>query len=365
MVAVERLAESIVRESLRPREYEVVVISTYPHTTDLAEQVALECQRAGADPLILLDTDAVFYGQFDNYSLESLRTTSAHCLGLAEYTDSYVWLGGPKDPGPMALVPQERWAAMFQGEQAHYEKSLAKKHKSVGVALGQVTPERARTYGFDHGKWKDMVESAIAVDYGDLGAVGRRLADLLTRGKEVRIRAANGTDLRLLLAGPERQAHIDDGAIGEEDIAAGNTEVQLPAGSVWIAPREDSARGTFAADVPIPQMGQLIEGLAWAFDGGHVKDFQAKRNVALAQVNWAEGTGDKDRIGGLGIGLNPRALPGFLQNPIAAGTVTVSIGDNRSFGGTNQSSYGFSAPLANGTVEIDGRTVVETGRLML
>src|SRR5713226_90548 len=38
MVSSQSLAKSIVKESLRPKEDEVVLISTYPHTIDLAEQ---------------------------------------------------------------------------------------------------------------------------------------------------------------------------------------------------------------------------------------------------------------------------------------------------------------------------------------
>lgn len=72
MGTTEKLAKSIVKGSLRPKEDEVVLISTYPHTIDLAEATAIECQKAGADPAIWLDTDAVFYGNFKNYSEESL-----------------------------------------------------------------------------------------------------------------------------------------------------------------------------------------------------------------------------------------------------------------------------------------------------
>src|SRR5438445_6758613 len=115
MVSLQTLAKSIVRESLRPKADEVVLISTYPHTIELAEQAAIECQKAGADPAIWLDTDAVFYGQFKNYSDESLRRVSGHCLGLLDYVNSYIWLFGPRNPGPMATVPREKFAAYFEG----------------------------------------------------------------------------------------------------------------------------------------------------------------------------------------------------------------------------------------------------------
>jgi len=79
MVSSQTLAKSIVKGSLRPKPDEVVLISTYPHTMELAEQTALECQKAGADPALWLETDALFYGNFKNYSVESLHRVSGHC----------------------------------------------------------------------------------------------------------------------------------------------------------------------------------------------------------------------------------------------------------------------------------------------
>ena len=362
MVSVERLGRSIVRGSLRPKEYEAVVISTYPHTIELAEQIALECQKVGADPLMVLDTDKAFYGQFKNYADENLRTCSAHCLGLAEYVRSYVWLGGPRDPALMARTPKEKFGAMYEGEQAHYEKTLVKKPKNVGVAIGQVTRERAKVYGFNYAKWKAMVESAIAVDYGKLEAAGRKAGALLSTESDVHVTADNGTDLRFRLAGPQRRVEVDDGAITDEDLASGTTDVGLPAGGVWVAPIEESAEGTFVSDVGIPQMGRLIQGLAWTFKNGHAVEITAKRNLAASQAGWETATGARDMFASFAVGLNPRAKAGYLQNAVAAGVVTVGIGDNRQLGGKNESSYGFVNHLAAPTVEIGGRVVIDRGR---
>lgn len=362
MVTSQRLAKSIVRDSLRPKEYESVIITTYPHTMELAEEVALECQRAGADPLIVLDTDKVFYGQFKNYSMDNLKRTSAHCLGLLDYNRSYVWLGGPRDPAPMAKVPQERFAAMFEGENAHGDKSLEKKPKSVGLSIGMITRERARTYGFNYAKWKGAEESAIAANYAQLERAGKKVADLLSQPAEVHVTADNGTDLRFRLAGPSRTPHVDDGVISEDDLAAGNPDAGLPAGTVWVAPEEESAEGTFTCDVGVPQVGRVIDGLSWTFGHGHVKDFSAKRNVTAAQTGWATGTGAKDMFAFFALGLNPRAKPGFLTNHAVSGAATVGIGDNRNLGGVNESSYNFAGSLVRGTVEIGGRTVIEDGK---
>lgn len=362
MVTAQRLARSIVRDSLRPKAYEPVIISTYPHTIELAEQVTLECQKLGADPLMVLDTDAAYYAQFKNYSEENLRTCSAHCLGLADYARSYVWLGAPRDPGPMARLPKERVGAMFAGEEAHHAKALVKKPKNVGVALGQVTRERAKVYRLNYAAWKAMVEAAIAVDYGKLEAAGRRAAALLSQETEVRVTADNGTDLRFRTAGAARTPQVDDGVISDEDLAAGATDVGLPAGAVWVAPVEESAQGTFVSDVGIPQLGRLIEGLSWTFRDGHAVGIDARRHLASSQAGWETATGAKDMFASLALGLNPRAKAGFLQNTVVAGTVTIGMGDNRDLGGKNESGYGFANQLGSATVEIGGRVVIDRGR---
>jgi len=365
MATTQQLAKSIVRGSLRPREYEAVLISCAPHTMELAEQVAIECQRAGADPGLWLDTDAVFYGQFKNYPLENLRRVSAHCLGLLEYMNSYVWLGGVRDPSGMARVPRERWAAYNEGEQAHSDKGNEKKTKNVGVGLGLLTRERAKSYAFSFATWKAQMEAAIAVNYRQMESLGKTVTGLLEQPVGVRVTADNGTDLTFRLGGASRRAHLNDGVIGEEDLAAGNLDVSLPAGSVEVAPLEESGNGTFVADSPTPQYGKRIEGLAWTFRNGHVVDFTAKRNLALAQTGWETATGAKDMFATFGLGLNRKAKAGFLNNGIVAGTATVTIGENRNTGGVNRSSFGAVGFLTSATVEIAGKTIVEAGRWVI
>jgi leucyl aminopeptidase (aminopeptidase T) len=225
-----------------------------------------------------------------------------------------------------------------------------------------VTRERSKTYGFNYAKWKESVEAAIATDYRQLEAMGKKVAAIFAQPSDVHVTAENGTDLRFRLAGSARTPRINDGVISDEDLAAGNPDAQLPAGAVWVAPVEESAEGTFVCDVGIPQVGRVVEGLSWTFGHGHVKDFTAKRNVTAAQTNWAEGTGAKDMFGSFGLGLNRRAKAGFLTNYIVSGAVGIGIGDNRDLGGVNHSNYGFAGSLVHGTVTIGGTTVIQDGK---
>jgi len=359
------IARSVVRESLRVKENEPVIISAAEQTLDLATEVALECLKVGADPAVLYQNDDIFYGQFRYLTEDQLRTTSPHCLGIAEYARSYVWLSGAKNPAPMAKVPKSKWSAEFQGEEAHHEKNLEKKPKQVFVGLSLVTRERARTYGFNYVVWKRNTEDAIKVNYAAMAKIADMVRGLLLVPHQVRVTADNGTDLRFKLAGSGRRVDVSDGVISDEDIAAGNVGTGLPAGDVTVAPIETSANGTFVSDINIPSVGTLIEGLSFGFKDGKVTDFTAKRNLANAQLNYAEGTGAKDMFGTLTLGVNPKAKPGFLYNSVPKGVVSIGIGDNRDSGGVNASNYGFGAQHSRATVDLDGKRIIEEGRFVV
>jgi hypothetical protein len=48
---------------------------------------------------------------------------------------------------------------------------------------------------------------------------------------------------------------------------------------------------------------------------------------------------------------------------MAPGGVTVGLGDNRGFGGSNASDFVLPTQVAGATVKVNGRTVVENGVL--
>src|SRR5207253_5108017 len=55
------IAKRVVQTSLRIHEDDMVVIDTWQHTIDLASDIALECLRTGAKPLITLMTARLWW----------------------------------------------------------------------------------------------------------------------------------------------------------------------------------------------------------------------------------------------------------------------------------------------------------------
>jgi len=208
-----------------------------------------------------------------------------------------------------------------------------------------------------------MTDSATAIRYDDMSILGRRVTSNLERAREVRVRSRIGTDLKFSILG--RQAQINDGIIDDDDIRRGALFTTLPTGSVTVSVVEDSASGKVSFDLPIPQVGKVIHGLQWVFENGRVTAFNAEKNLDAFKPIFERGHGDKDKISSLTIGLNPRVRTGFLNDNLAKGTVTIGIGSNLDIGGKNDSDYGFQGTLSQATVELDGRTIVENGKIVV
>ena len=359
---VSKIAENVVKNTLRIREDDVVHITSSKHMLSLADELAIECRKAGAETTTIFWSEPVWYWSLEKLPLDWLRGPSKTDSGLLDVATAIISMAGVADPKPMGKISAERWEANSEGADPWYRKAIERRVRNVTLGIGVVTPQRARAYGFNYSAWKRSTENALKTDYGKIAETGRKLRELLDGAThEVQITSKTGTNLRFRLAG--RKAWVDDGVLDDEDLAAGTFETTLPAGSVSVAPEEESANGTVAFDLPIPQRGKLIKGLEWEFRDGMVSSFKAKTNGDMIIPVWEKATGDRSRFAYFGIGFNPAAKTGYLHNNIASGVVTIGIGDNKILGGKNLSTFGFQGALKKSMVTIDNKTVVANGKL--
>lgn len=359
-MSYKKMADTIVNKCLRVSKKDVVIVSTYEHTIDLAEEIAATCFDREADVLMTLDTDRVFYHHLHVLPESNLRQTSAHCMGLSRYSTVNIFIGGPEDPKPMSKVPPGKYAALFQGEQPHGDYMRKQKIRIGYLGIGVVTPQRAEVYGFDYEKWKRVVAAASAVDPAEMRKFGNKLKRVLDRGKHMHITTKAGTDLSCDLG--NRKGFVFTPTLTKANMEKGLFGVSIPAGDVSIAPIEKSVKGKAFFDVPQPSVGKLVEGMRWTFKDGRVKSFTAKKNVKAIKGMWDKGHGDKDRLAWVSFGINPKGKVGFLENYLAMGAVTLGLGSNDELGGKNKSDAGASASMSRATVEVDGRVILKNGK---
>jgi leucyl aminopeptidase (aminopeptidase T) len=357
------LAENAVKNCLRIRPDDNVTIWFYPHTLSLAEDLATECFKVGADVLLNLYTDRFYSDYMKHLTAEQLRRPSAFCRGLSELSTATFWAGAAYDPAVYRRVPPEKMEANDEAETEAHLPMRERKVRTLSFAVALVTRPRAKAYGFNFAAWERMVRAASAVPAKTLTATGQRLAGILGTADEVQVTAPGGTDLTFSVRG--RQPMVHDGIVDDEDIAAGVLESSIPSGSVTIMPQETSAEGVVVFDVPQAWAGRSIRRMRWEFRGGRLTKFDGDAAALALRKQYELATGDRDRIGWFTIGTNPKAVLGFLQNPIVRGAVTVGVGGSQFMGGPNKSSFAFEDTVRAATVEADGKPIVRDGKLLI
>ncbi|HYY47784.1 MAG TPA: aminopeptidase [Thermoplasmata archaeon] len=357
------LAENAVKNCLRIRPDDNVAIWCYPHTLPLAEDIARECFKVGADALLAVYTDR-FYADYMKYlSAENLRRPSAFCRGLSELSTAVFWAGAAEDPAVYRKVPSDKMAANDEAETEAHRPMRERKVRSLSLGISLVTKPRAKAYGYNFAAWQRMVQAASAVPAKTLAATGQRLAGILGTADEVTVTAPGGTDLAFSVRG--KSPMIYDGIVDDEDVAAGVLDASIPAGSVSVFPVETSATGHVVFDVPQAWAGRTIRRMRWDFRDGRITEFEGDANALALRKQYEAASGDRDRIASFTIGTNPKATLGFLQNAIVRGSVSIGVGANDFIGGTNKSSFGFESAVKAATVEVDGKPILREGKLLV
>jgi leucyl aminopeptidase (aminopeptidase T) len=340
-----------------------VTIFLYPHNLVMAEDIAEACFKKGADVLLNLYTDRYMKAYHDLLSEDSLKTPSVFCKALTENSTAEVFMAGVYDPAVLRTIDPAKSAAASEGEaKAHFPLSKEKKVRTISIGLSAVTKPRAKAYGFDYGKWGKMMQAATAVDYKKLAETGRALMDSLIDAKSISVTGYGGTDISFDISG--RRWRLSDGVVDDEDIRNDNLDDEIPAGSLSLAPVEDSAQGRVAFNTSTPAMGTNVSGVRWRFAKGRLTQFSGDKSVARVKREWEKAAGDKDKLALFAIGFNPKAEVGYLVNPIANGAVSIGIGGNEFIGGKNKPGFFHMGTLTGATVKANGRIIVNKGKIV-
>jgi leucyl aminopeptidase (aminopeptidase T) len=175
--------------------------------------------------------------------------------------------------------------------------------------------------GIDH----ETLLGELSQPMADVEPVARELLAAVDGARELHIRGAAGTDLRLRVAG---RRWVDDALPLEPGHVA-----NFPGGEICIAPLADGADGVLVADLTIPHGPReelLPEPVVLRFEGGRARSIEGgEAGEALRRLVEEAGEG-ADVIAELGIGLNPaiRVRGHVLFDEKVAGTAHVAIGSN-------------------------------------
>jgi len=359
------VGKALVERAVALRRGEELVVASWTHTLPWATACVAEARRLGARATLFLEDEATFWR-----SIEVAPSTrgwsgisSAARAGLRE-ADALVYFAGPADRPRLHALPfaqqspfhgtSETWLALCQKENV----------RGVRCLLGYASDAQGERWKVPGALWRSQVIRAIV--HGDptaMAAAGARMARSLARGRELRITAPNGTDVRLRLR--RRAPWVEDGHVDRPERPHRRNVITVPGGTVVMAVDERSAEGTAIADRPSFLASGRVDGGQWDLANGRLQEYWYTNGTEAFESEFAFAPRGREVLGLFAVGLNAALPSGVPQaEDASAGTVTLAIGGNTSYGGTNACRFLSWITIGEATVAVDGTPLVDRGDLV-
>ena len=355
------LAKNVLSTTLGIQAGDDLIVETWDHGLPIANAFVYGARELNAHPMLLFEHEETFWKSNDSLSEDKLGKVGEHEWAAIEKSKGYVFI-----PGPANFMKIWKNFPKFRASTAYnqewYDRAKRYRLKAARIALAYATRERAKSYKIPLAAWQKMLLAASNVDYSTLKAKAEKVASFLRTG-EVKITASNGTDLVLHLAG--REPFAEDCIVDANDLDHGRNVANIPGGDVSACPDETKGEGAIIFDRPTAYMGRWIGKVRFDFKNGSLANYQVRLNAPLFKSSYEKATGNKEKIALVGVGLNPKARAGFLQDSIVEGAVTVAIGGNDDVGGNNKTDYYFAGVVSKATLTVNGNVIVKNGKLVV
>jgi aminopeptidase len=331
------------------------------------EAIAVEVARAGGQPNMMLSTDKV--GRAINMETPESAIQASKSNNRLLLADVLITLPAYEDARAVtAGVSPERRAKFGQVAAASGINKQLDASKLRGVFVSYPSKSFAAAQKLDYASYEQMVWSGIGADYTAIAQQADRLKQIVAAGRKMHITSPLGTDLTVELGG--RSVFTDDGIVSatdQQEKLIYNRTAALPGGRIYGTCTETSATGKLVVGNDYLPDGQVLTGLKADLKNGQFTNIRADAGAEAFQKLLAPYGPSALQVSNFSIGLNPvmksQEQKAYSPNT-AAGMVYVRAGNNNLLGGKNESSTSYSFPIANATVEVDGKVIVRNGQLV-
>ncbi len=208
----------------------------------------------------------------------------------------------------------------------------------------------------------DTMVRCLSADYYAIVDRTRELTVLLDEAKVARITTAIGTDLTIPIDGIKA---ISSTGLIHDPGSFGN----LPSGESYMMPAEEQSEGIFIVDGSMAGIGDLAgkTPITIKVEGGYAVEITGGPEADELRSK-LEAVGRKAfHTAELGIGTNDAAksIGNILEDEKVMGTVHIALGNNMSMGGTFDVPIHLDGIIKDPTLELDGKVIMDAGKLLL
>ncbi len=366
------LTKEVFDTCLRVKSGDRVWIQSWDHTLDLAAAFASECSSRACPFLLSVRHEDVWLRSIIRSPKKQSANIAPQERAALRETDHYVFMMGPRSPIPWNSIPDAKRREVSVWLDARYDRSsYAKKWARIAKANGVrmlaieatlATPERAKVQGLNYEAWRGVLFEGCMVNHRAIAKRARKLAEFMSGRGSVDITSSRGTRLTFDLQ--HRAVGVSDG-ISTKGMTEKGEIVFLPAGAIEVSVDERSAEGKIVYGAPVRLGNEVLEGLTLELKNGRITRHSATYGSAAVERYLKRGGQPAERFSYFGFGLNPNLRHGFTQDDKVLGGLTLGFGSNESMGGKNPARDQWWASITGATVEIDGTTLMDEGKLLI
>jgi leucyl aminopeptidase (aminopeptidase T) len=207
------------------------------------------------------------------------------------------------------------------------------------------------------GLTKGMFQTALSASIKEMKKLNGTLTKKLKGKSTIRIMTKRGTNITFSIKG---RTWISD----HGDFTKRGSKGNLPAGEIFIAPVEGTAKGIFVIDGSIGSLGKVDSPVTVLVESGSAVVMNGKKSAL--QFSSQLKKQQYRNIAEFGIGTNTKAkLSGeLLEDEKVFGTCHIALGNNIHFGGKVNVPYHVDGILKNPTIYADGELIMRKGLLV-
>lgn len=201
-----------------------------------------------------------------------------------------------------------------------------------------------------------MANRCLDIDYNEISKFGEKLKNLIFKCEKIHITSKKGTDVIL-----ERGDQIPSNSSGLI-FNKGNFS-NLPDGEVDFSP--ENVQGKIVFDGSFPLFGLLKSPIILTVKDNRVINIEGKYTEELKEFLDDFGP-NAYIIAELGIGTNPKAIVSgdVLEDEKALGTCHIALGNNMSYGRSNDVKMHMDGVIKSPTIRLDDKLIMEEGKVV-
>ena len=318
--------------------------------SDMVVQTCMDIRR-GENVLIVCDPTTAEIGQ--SLHIATQKRSDRVLLIVMPKSRHH----GEEPPSPVAALMRQQQVVIAATKYSLTHTRAARQALKDGARIATMPGMTFELY----------TEGGMTADFQDVKRRISNIANFLRRRRIINVKSDSGTDVTFEVNW--RDWKLDDNGICNRPRMLTN----LPAGKVFILPKEGTMNGTIVIDGSWDST-LIDEPVEFIVEDGTVVDVKGGTLAATIRQSYGEVAKKlkaKDResvwtVAEFGFGMNPNArlVGNVLEDEKRMGSCYFSIGDNTGLGGTSNAGIHVSGVLAKPSVWLDDSCLTEAGEFM-